>query len=497
MLALYKKSEQFVCSEVKMFGKDAAQIAKSKRARIDHFVRSLPSMEQDIEDSDQAMAALQEESDIFSQDDRRELALAISSHMSSKVSGPTSTNEGKLQNNKYLYNYLPSTIWSKFMDESIQWDTKLEIGIDFFFKIKLWHPKDETYKMLLAIVSACHKRILSADDAYNGINQLRTKMVNKRPLQTAPCEQSLLEYPEDSADFTKQFRDCYSECDMPVASKLDAYTLRDMVRRDRMPTRSTSNSLKSSGKNPTHSPTSNSSDAMDVMRMCMGFMAGNQPLHPELLGGGPKVPPKKAPLPIEDKVDDSTIADVGPGKVTGAEVATPPTGVAMSAEAALSAARDVLAKRKATKSSSMKKKKGEPKKKARPVVAEESSESEAGSEMEEACATGDESPIGAIVLRKPSASTLIMKKPSTVDKGAKKVLKRPAAMVTEKPAPTTNPARYMQGKIYYDKIRRKLRVYRRKGDKHELAKTVDHTDGIKWAEAWAWALEEIVKDPRP
>ena len=206
MLALYKKSEQFLNNMKKMVGNSGTEVEKSVRARVEHFRSVLPSMAQDIEDSDGAMDALLQESDAFTLSQRQEFAKAITNHMSAKVATP-SYGDTKLHTNKFLCNYVPETFWKKFMDPTIEWDEKLELGIQLLLMIRCRNPSDATYKALLSILATCHQRSLTPSEAHTNINALKVKMFHKRQLH--PGEQALIDYPQDSAEFTRQFPNAY------------------------------------------------------------------------------------------------------------------------------------------------------------------------------------------------------------------------------------------------------------------------------------------------
>ena len=114
MLALYQKSERFIINTAKMCGNSGPELQIAVRARIEHFHNMLPSIAQDIDDSDAAMDVLQKESAAFTKDQRQEFAKMITIHMSSKMR-PTA-GESKFQRNLYLYNYFREAFWK--VDES-------------------------------------------------------------------------------------------------------------------------------------------------------------------------------------------------------------------------------------------------------------------------------------------------------------------------------------------------------------------------------------------
>ena len=177
MLALYRKSESYLKNSREMLGDVGME--KNIRARIEHFRDVLSTLPQSVDDSDDIMQALNEDSGVFSADHRKELGKLLTEHMASKVSSRAEGNT-KLQLNMYLYNYMPASVWDNIQDLQISWDDKLELGIEFLLQLRIHNPMDLTYKVLLAMLMQGHKKGLAPKDAFKEINKLKNKMVQKR-----------------------------------------------------------------------------------------------------------------------------------------------------------------------------------------------------------------------------------------------------------------------------------------------------------------------------
>ena len=466
MLALYRKSEQFVLNEMRMFGAGSAQIEKSKAARIKHFRLALQNMPQDIEDSDAAMAALNVESVVFDEEERTRIAAFISQHMSSDVATPA--GDTKLQDNNFLYNYVPGSVWHSWKDSASTWDAKCELGIDLLLTIRCRNPQDAVYKMLLAMLASCHGKVLSPQDCYDEIKTLKAKMFNKRRLH--PGEQALLDYPENVNDFIESFPHCFCESDMPVPPRVDVAKLHDLMRKDRMPTRGSNVALKSPGQSPKESF---SSDQFGLMRMCMEFMLGNRSrdtlppmsmMQPGVRKNALKQGP--APLPIEDGAQSETIV-AGPAPKSTVEVP--------DAASVLANARNAIAKRGG--------------KASRDDEIDDESSGEEGIESDHDATLRKPAALkrpAAVASSSPSKSMKVCRKPSQADAGDGLV-----------PSPTVEPTHYHGGKIYYGMSGQKLRVYARRGDRIDSSMKVDYKNKKQFKTAWKWALNKIVSDPRP
>ena len=306
MLSLFKASSAYIIAEQTMLGVDHPGLAASQTARVQHFRESITSFPQDVEDSQSVMQALQVASTLpnaaFSPSHLREIASAVSLHMTVKTANVASTaGNAKPQVNLYVFNYMPLSLWSKLGDAQISWEAKLELFVDFLLHVlRLRNPTDATLKVCLSICKLLHQRTLPPNEAYNEIQKLKTKLFNKRLLH--PGDQSLLEFQSDPAAFITLYPSAYPECDPPVASKLDEMNIREGVRKDVMPTRSNNRVL---GKStPVGSPPRGDAESA-MVQMAMQYMMGRAPLvdNVEWRKDTPRKP--KAPLALEDGPTDA------------------------------------------------------------------------------------------------------------------------------------------------------------------------------------------------
>jgi hypothetical protein len=518
MFALYKQSEGFVKNEINMFGAEGETVKRSIRARIKHIRDVMPSMPRELEDSQNLMRELVKESEVFTHADRLEIGQVLSDHMAGRQPQTGAAGGTKLQTNIYLHKYMPDTLWKTLQDPKVDWDDKKEASIDFLLTIRCVNPDDATYKNLLAILQDCSsKKFSDPTEAYSEIKSLKTKMVNKRPFSNAV--QALPVYPADASEFMRQFGNIYSQCDPPVASKIADEKLRQLTRKDRMPTRSTNGAIDDDGRRPSKPNKSQADPNADFFRMMCGYMVANQQGSFSLESSPMNERPRRQPSTraIEDGVVDPLRE---PSKMAALALTNgPPAGGPSDAMNVLQKARDAMLKRKgaATAAKATKAKggqgRGQGKKgndKKRPIdevssdndeeagqeEEEDEDEEEEQEEEEEVEEDGDETPSA---IKRPAAN---MKKPAAVDSK-----KKPAAAVSASggdggdggnPKPSTSPTAYNGGRIHFRASANSFRVYTRTADKVE--KTVSGANPAiesDFKKAWKLALRFIDEDPRP
>ena len=200
-----------------------------------------------MEDARKVQDNLKHETPAFTQEQRIQMSQAVSALMRTRAAStaaPASQNAKKGQLNLHLFNYMTEKRWNTYIDKQVDWDTKLEDAADFLIFIGCRSPKDETLKVMLAILQACHKKLLTPDDAYNEIRKLSTKMAAKRALQLG--DKTCDDFPKNVSDFMRCFPNVYSPMEPPVASRIEESRVRDMTRKDLMPCRDTN--LRVSGK---------------------------------------------------------------------------------------------------------------------------------------------------------------------------------------------------------------------------------------------------------
>ena len=458
-----------------------------------HMRDVVPSMARDLEDSQKLMLELNKASEVFSPDDRKEIGEIVAHHM--QASSETKEGKGtKMQKNKYLQHYMSDTLWKKFQDPSIDWDTKKEEGADFLIMIRCLHPDDETYKLLLAILAECHSKRLTPTDAYNEIKNLKEKMTNKRPLSNATP--ALAAYPKDVSEFMRRFNDVYPQCDPPVASKIEANKLQQAMRKDKMPTRNTNSAYDNNavGRNATSSGSQYEQHAQQdfMMRMMCGYMMGNNPNFNADGNRGASRDRRRETPALKDSPRNPTLA-ITDGSVNDKEA---PTATDSTATGAASSKFDAISVLERTKAAMLAKKnadaagkktQGQGKGKKRPIDDMSSAdEDEEGVEEESEEEEGDR----PIVSKRPAAknpNAKVDKKPASCSEG-----------LDAKPKPTTKPTAYNGGRIYFKKGKNIFRVYKRSGDKIESTVTgADPKKKTDFAKAWKLSLKYIDDDTRP
>ena len=313
MLALYRGSKMYIENEQKILGVDHVNLDASRKSRVKHFIDSLHAMAPDLVDASNAQAELILETAAFTAEQRKEMSSSIAARMQNTEAAPRAT-EGhhKLQVHRFLHDYLPDSKWKKFMDASVAFDSKMEEGTDFLLDLGCRHPNDDALKDLLAILAICHgKDSMDAVEAYENINQLRTKVTNKRLLRPAPS--TLQEFPRDPSQFMRLYPRAYVECDPPVASRIDHQRIREKTRKDLMPTRNTNSAYKLAAVNRGRAcPSAIAPQPANVQAMALQYILGQGNINPAVfLQGLRGSPPKRQPrLELLAPASPAAICDV-------------------------------------------------------------------------------------------------------------------------------------------------------------------------------------------
>ena len=246
-------------------------------------------MERDVQDSTAAQEAINAESPAFTLDQRNRMSEAISLHMRASKSSSAAVQG---QSNQWIFSYLTMAAWSAAFSKSIPWDTKLEYFCDILLALGLRNPDDTTVKLIIAILSVCHELKLEPQEAYNEVHSFKVKIGAKRQLCSG--KQTLKVFPKDPADFMKLHPNIYGADDPPVPSKIQESVLRNMTRKDLMPTRSSnkfiSKGAKQSPSSAITSPTNSSTNADAVLDYLLGHRGATNPR--------PRLEIREAPEPI-------------------------------------------------------------------------------------------------------------------------------------------------------------------------------------------------------
>ena len=284
MLQLYQESVDYIASEMGFLGKKHPHLLDSQEARVLHFQEMLPILEKNTKDAMQAQKALQKKTASFTDEQRHRMGMAISMHMKSSEKGsPSSVAAGnKNQNHAYLESYMTEQMWHVAQDKTIDMDAKLERAADFMLQIGLPNPNDDTVKRIVSINVLCHGATMTPEVAYQHVHLLKTKLVNKRHLK--PCRQTMKDFPKDPAEFMRLHPRVYLDSEPPIASRLDSEAIRQLMRRDVMPTRKTNKRIRGKGGDPS----SEGGIATDVLRYILGGAASSQSIASKLRGASPQ-----------------------------------------------------------------------------------------------------------------------------------------------------------------------------------------------------------------
>ena len=466
MYALYRSSCSYLLAEQKVLGE--TKLA-SQESRMKHFIESLSSMPQNVDDSMTVQLELANDTAAFTPDHRKQMAAAVAAHMANGASPSTATS---LQTHLYLHNYNTEPMWAVLKGDKT-WNDKVELYLDYLIQtVGLRNPNDGTVKCILAVLQLCHpSRVFSPTDSYLEINRIKSIIQNKRAI--IPGKQLMSVYPQDVEEFRKLHTSAFLQCEPPVASQVQEIAIRQKTRKDSMPTRRTNKFVESKTSQPAASSSSNPfQDAMQQMALQFIMQGGRMPIM-----NSPSPPPKTpkrplalmdAPADAEEEEDDAGDAEPAPKKPSPQKL-----------DVILKLAQDTIGANTINR-----------RKKNTADDAEEDEHDE-----------DDENDKRQIDDRKSAKSKIDNRKSKIAKKPAAAILmKKPSsATPAEKPAPSFEPSVYRSGRIYFAKTQNRFRIYCRPGDKHEKSVKYDKANGNNrlLKEAWAKALAFIDDDPRP
>jgi hypothetical protein len=289
MFAAYKAHEEFLIAEVNALGQHA-DFEMSQSSAVESFRDTLQTLPRDTADGVKTLGALNVDSGAFTATQRKQMSQDVAAHMrsSAKITNAKS-DSNKLQNHRALIETYTKTLWDTLCDARTPWDDKLgATAMHFVSVLGLKNPNDNTCKQAVAIAAACSNRPMDPESAYSQIFKFKEKVTAKRELH--PCEQKYKDYPVDVSVFMKAFPKAYPEYDPPVASRVDNLNIREMVRKENMPSRNNNKAMSSHTSKRSSPSQAQSSSAGDPQHLIGSALAS-------YLLGQSSEPPHRASLP--------------------------------------------------------------------------------------------------------------------------------------------------------------------------------------------------------
>ena len=390
-------------------------------------------MENDQTDCAAAQQELAKDTPAFTREQRVVMGKALSAHMTgTRVSSGGTT---KTQKNLWLHEYLTETVWKKLFDKTFTWEQKTELLADFMIDvIGLRNPDDNTAKIGIAILSVTHGRPMEPQESYDELHKFKNKLKEKRNPSLNTGKQTMTDFPQDVSSFTR-IHNVYQQCDPPIPSRIDTNRIRQMTRKDVLPSRNTNKSLGKTSPQQS-SPSSSSGGGNAMVAQLMTFIlaqhsnAGSMvpPIEPPPPLQRPRA--KKAPMAIEDgEAEPSEPTEPAPKQLK-------PSSESDDVDRLIEQAKKTIAANKELNSDKKKPKGDDDRDKADGKEdeggEEESDQDEEGDEEEDYVPTktrsankkGGRGGGGNRVVKRPAKATAKCK---AVASGSKSVLKKPSA----------------------------------------------------------------------
>jgi hypothetical protein len=188
---------------------------------------------------------MQIETRAFTYEQRQRMALAVAAHMHGPEQVPDEPSDKKQQsqNNVWLHNYAIEKRWTLWQDMTVDWDLKVEDGMDLLLEIGCSYPNDDTLRVMIAIVSICSKRVMKPASFYNDLRLCRDKLVAKRKNAGSNVKVTAKIFPKSVKDFMEKYPYIYKEDAPPIPTLIDDRVIKDCTRPDRMPCRSNAKAM--------------------------------------------------------------------------------------------------------------------------------------------------------------------------------------------------------------------------------------------------------------
>ena len=241
MLNLYVQSVKYIEQEARLLGAQHPGIVASITARLKHLHEQIASQDVGEVDAHDLMEELNKECSCFSQQQRA----ALGDTLSLRVRNPSaSTRDYEAAAHQHNAQLLEPAHVGYIPLERKSWNLMLEEAASFLVEVLgLRSPNDEAVKNILATILIAQGKELDPDSAYDEFHGFRGKVANKRDLLPAP--KHYMEYPLDPQEFCRAHPQAYPAEGPPIESLIAFAQIRDRMRRDVMPTRSTNRRLTS------------------------------------------------------------------------------------------------------------------------------------------------------------------------------------------------------------------------------------------------------------
>ena len=182
----------------------------------------------------------------FTFEQRTRMAMAVANHMNgTQAEDVPDESEKKQQSQKniWLHHYATEKKWKFWQDVTVEWEDKVEHGLDFLLEIGCSFPNDDTVRVLMAILSICSKRIMNPSSFYNDLRLCREKLVGKRKMLGSNAKVTAKNFPKSVKDFMEKYPWIYKSDEPPVPTIIADKVIKDSTRPDRMPARSNAKAL--------------------------------------------------------------------------------------------------------------------------------------------------------------------------------------------------------------------------------------------------------------
>ena len=306
MLQHYNAAVTYINNENEFLGHDHAGKVATARSQLKHFIETLPSCDRDVGASASLLERLRtDDSEAFTQDERRQLATAVSVHMRGVCTGSSpATNDGRNQKHIYLYNYMSNAMWDITWDPEFSDDQKYSAIGDWFLELGLRFPDDDTVKQMIAIIqcgpdgnqatpSSTRSQTppqttpqTTPSENYTQLHSFKRKLRAKR--ETYGGMVTFKVFPENPAEFEELYPGRIAE---PSASRVSKDLLSEMTHKDVMPCRSTNKFVEPSPSTALvvrrrNAPPSRAASSGDMFGIAFPNAADGPPTHQQNMHGG-------------------------------------------------------------------------------------------------------------------------------------------------------------------------------------------------------------------